>query len=138
MLRYLCSLAAGLGLCMGAHAAVVTSAYTALGGDAWSVRLGVQNDGTPGVITGFTVYFDAASYQGLSLRQGLAGWNTLVLPGDLALPSIGNSNALFKPDRPWVNPIPGIGNSNALFKPDRPWVNPIPPHGPGLAHPSTA
>ena len=30
-----------------------------------------------------------------------------------------------------------IGNSNALFK-DRPWVNPTPPHGPGLAHPSTA
>jgi predicted alpha/beta superfamily hydrolase len=30
------------------------------------------------------------------------------------------------------------GNSNALFKPDRPWVNPTPPHGSGLAHPSTA
>jgi len=32
----------------------------------------------------------------------------------------------------------GIRNSNDLFKPDRPWVNPTPPHGPGLAHPSTA
>ena len=31
-----------------------------------------------------------------------------------------------------------IRNSNDLFKPDRPWVNPTPPHGPGLAHPSTA
>ena len=30
------------------------------------------------------------------------------------------------------------GNSNALFKPDRTWVNATPPHGPGLAHPSTA
>jgi len=34
--------------------------------------------------------------------------------------------------------ILSIRNSNDLFKPDRPWVNPTPPHGPGLAHPSTA
>jgi drug/metabolite transporter (DMT)-like permease len=33
---------------------------------------------------------------------------------------------------------PSIGDSNALFNPDRPWVDPTPPHGPGLAHPSTA
>jgi acetaldehyde dehydrogenase len=31
-----------------------------------------------------------------------------------------------------------IGNSNALFKPDRPWVNPTPPLDLVLAHPSTA
>jgi hypothetical protein len=31
-----------------------------------------------------------------------------------------------------------MGNSNTLFKPDRPSVTPTPPHGSGLAHPSTA
>jgi hypothetical protein len=31
-----------------------------------------------------------------------------------------------------------IGNSNALFKPDRPRVNPTPPLDPGPAHPSIA
>ena len=34
--------------------------------------------------------------------------------------------------------LESIGNSNALFKPDRTWVNPTPPLDPGLAHPSTA
>ena len=37
-----------------------------------------------------------------------------------------------------LTPSRSLGNSNALFKPDGPRVNPTPPLGPGPAHLSTA
>jgi hypothetical protein len=72
-------------------------------------------------------------------RPHLAHWPAR-LPLELQVPATSLWVNLGVPARryPHKNANLSIGNSNTLFKPDRPWVNPTPPLGSGLAHPSTA
>lgn len=89
MLRRILSLCAALWFSAAAQAAVIESAFAPLGGNTWSVDLRVLNDGAPATISGFTVYFDEARFANLSLAASPAGWDSLLLPPDLALPADG-------------------------------------------------
>src|SRR5215203_4864568 len=71
------------------QAAVVNSVFSALGGNNWLVDLTVIGDGTPTSITGFTVYFSESVYSNLALVASPPTWDTLVIPGDLAIPAAG-------------------------------------------------
>ena len=117
--------------CALAKAAVVssiTSTYTPLGGNQWSVELNVANLGEPTPISEFTIYFSESHFTNLSLTGHPSTWDTIVIQPDLGIPASGfldglvldTSNAL------------GIGASQggfaltfALLGPDQPFSLPF-------------
>lgn len=94
MTSFLAKVLALAALSLQAHAAVIGSACTPLGGHQWSVAFEVSNDGAPASIGGFTVYVDEALFSGLSVLDSPAGWDGLVAQPDAALPAAGFFDAL--------------------------------------------
>lgn len=77
-----------------ALAAAVTYQATALGGDAWRYDYAVKNDGSPGVIEEFTIFFELGLYADLAVAASPAGWDALVAQPDAGLPADGFFDAL--------------------------------------------
>lgn len=94
MIRLLALLVSTLGLAFAARAAVITAAYTPLGGDHWSVQFVAINDGTPSTISGFTIYFPETEFTALTLNSNPATWDTLVVQPDLGIPAAGFLDSL--------------------------------------------
>ena len=117
--------------CALAKASVVsgiTSTYTPLGGNQWSLELNVANLGEPTPISEFTIYFSERHFTNLSLTGHPSTWDTIVIQPDLGIPAPGfldglvldTSNAL------------GIGTGQggfaltfALLGPDQPFSLPF-------------
>ena len=72
-----------------AMATTVTSHYSPIGGNAWSVEFTVLNDGPQVEVGGFTIYFPEATFTALSLEGSPGTWDALVIQPDLAIPSPG-------------------------------------------------
>ncbi len=73
----------------GAQAAVITQTYQNLAGNHWSSEFTVANDGTPVVLTGFTLYFAETRFTNLLLTGSPSTWDSLLIPPDLAIPAPG-------------------------------------------------
>ena len=70
-----------------ARAAVITSAYTPLGGNSWLADFTVTNDGNPASFFGFTIDFPNAT--NLVLVASPSTWNSAVFQPDPSLPDDG-------------------------------------------------
>lgn len=107
------ALAATLGaasLC--SQAALVSSHYSQGNGNQWTVDLTVTNDdATPALINGFTVYFGEDLFSGLVLRAAPAAWDSLVIQPDPNIPGAGFLDAFV------LDPADalGLGQSSAVF-----------------------
>jgi hypothetical protein len=66
-------------------------------GPLWELALTVGNDGAPAEIGHFTVYFDESLFSALQLTSSPAGWDSLVIQPDLAIPAAGYLDALVTP-----------------------------------------
>lgn len=75
--------------CTGSLATTVTSHYSPLGSNAWSVEFTVLNDGPLAEVGGFTIFFPETEFAGLSLNGSPATWDSLVIQPDLGLPAAG-------------------------------------------------
>jgi hypothetical protein len=101
-----------------AQAAVVSHDYDYLGGTAWAVDLSVRNDGAQPAFAGFSVYFDWALFSNLTLAASPAGWDSIVLQPDLALPADGlfDSFAITSSD------LPAVGETQGGFRVTFDWA----------------
>lgn len=94
------------------QAALVTSHYTQGSGNQWTVDLTVTNDdATPALINGFTIYFSEALFSGLSLLAAPASWDSLVIQPDPNIPDAGFLDA-FALD---ADAALALGQSSAVF-----------------------
>lgn len=94
------------------QAALVTSHYTQGNGNNWTVDLTVTNDdATPALITGFTIYFGETLFSGLSLLAAPASWDSLVIQPDPNIPDAGFLDA-FALD---ADAALALGQSSAAF-----------------------
>jgi hypothetical protein len=94
MLVRVASWISALLLCVGAQAAALTSTYTSLGGNSWLVAFDLDNDGSPTIISGFTVFFDEALFGPLTLLNSPGTWDSLLVQPDPAIPDAGFLDAL--------------------------------------------
>jgi hypothetical protein len=83
----------GLLASFGARAAAIDCSITSLGGQNWRCDYVVSNDGTS-VIDEFTIFYDHNFYSNLSLAASPTGWDSIVVPPDLGLPSDGFFDSL--------------------------------------------
>lgn len=94
MQRFVSLLLAGTLCAAAAQAAVIEAGFTQLNGTDWQVDFRVTNDGSPAVITGFTVYFPETLFANLALVSSPPEWDSLVIEPDVALPAPGFFDAL--------------------------------------------
>jgi hypothetical protein len=82
-----------------AHASLIEFSVANLGANAWRYAYEITNDSLPGGINEFTIHFDRALYSGLSVSGTPAGWDSLVVQPDPAIPANGffDSLALAQP-----------------------------------------
>ncbi len=71
-----------------AQAATMTAAFSPTG-PTWQAQLVLTNDGAPAQIGHFTLYFDESLFSGLALLQSPAGWDSLLVQPDTAIPAPG-------------------------------------------------
>lgn len=89
-LSRLCVAAAIGAASLWSHAALVSSHYTQIDANRWTVDLGVTNDNAqPPLITGFTIYFSEDLFSGLTLLAAPAAWDSLVIQPDPMIPDAG-------------------------------------------------
>ena len=72
-----------------AHAAVVTTNYSNLGNNQWTVALALINDSDAAGINEFTVYFAPSTFTALSVLASPASWDSFVAQSDAALAAPG-------------------------------------------------
>lgn len=70
---------------LSSQAAVVQGDYQLVSGNTWLADFTVVNDGNPGRITGFTIYFADDLLSNLSLLGAPSTWDSLLVPPDAAL-----------------------------------------------------
>ena len=75
--------------CSIGHAAVVNVVTTSLGGTSYSASVSVTNDGTPTLLTGFTLFFSETQYSNLVLTGSPGTWDALVIQPDVGIPAAG-------------------------------------------------
>lgn len=68
-----------------ASAAVVTTNYTNLGNNLWTVELALTNDSDAAGINEMTIYFSPSMFSALSVQSSPAGWDSFVAQPDAAL-----------------------------------------------------
>jgi MYXO-CTERM domain-containing protein len=120
-----CAAAAALLAPTFSQASLVTHQYAALGGTHWAVNFAVVNDGSPASFAGFSVYFTPGAFSNLSLASSPAGWDSVVIQPDLALPSPG----FFDTFAIAAQSVPGVGQSQAGFRVLFDWTGPTPDPG---------
>ena len=74
--------------------AVISATYHPLTGQQWTVDFTVTGDGSPSVISDFTVYFPVASFTALALGASPSAWDSLVVQPDANLQSAGFLDSL--------------------------------------------
>lgn len=79
-----------------AQAATMTAAFSPAG-LSWQAQLTVANDGAPAQIGHFTLYFDETLFSGLALLQSPAGWDSVLVQPDTAIPAPGFLDAQVLP-----------------------------------------
>lgn len=89
MIRLALALAIAISTLTAANATQVTASFTQVSGASWTVDFAATNDGTPEVLSGFTVYFSESLFADLTLEASPATWDSIVIEPDLALPSAG-------------------------------------------------
>lgn len=72
-----------------AQAALITSNFSDLGGNQWTVDLTLTNDSDAAGINEFTVYFSELLFSNLSIINSPSAWDSLVVQPDLFLNSAG-------------------------------------------------
>ncbi|GGY88274.1 hypothetical protein GCM10011613_36650 [Cellvibrio zantedeschiae] len=72
-----------------AQAALITSNFSDLGGNQWTVDLTLTNDSNAAGINEFTVYFSELLFANLSVVNSPAAWDSFVAQPDLFLNSSG-------------------------------------------------
>ncbi len=77
-----------------ALATTVSFTVNNLGGTNWEYNYSVSNDTLTSDIEEFTVFFDVALYQNLTLVAAPSGWDPLVIQPDPAIPDDGFYDAL--------------------------------------------
>jgi hypothetical protein len=98
-------------VCMSsqANAALITSNFSDLGSNQWSVDLSLTNDRDAAGINEFTVYFSETLFANLSVISSPADWDGFVAQSDLSLGWPGFFDS--------YNPLGlGLGNSQSGFK----------------------
>lgn len=75
-------------------AASISSVYQWQGGGTWLASFKVQNEGLPGALDWFTVYFPETQFSNLVLLSSPNGWDTLVIQPDVSLSSAGMFDSL--------------------------------------------
>jgi hypothetical protein len=89
--------------CGSIHAAGVDADYQFLSGTNWQVALTLRADGTPPAISEFSVYFPETSFSAITLLSSPAGWDSLIIAPDLALPAAGFLDALLPSSVPGLS-----------------------------------
>lgn len=70
------------------NATPITTQYSDLGSNHWSIDIELLNDGVAPELTGFTLYFSPL-YKNLVQTLNPSGWDSLVIPSDEFLQSDG-------------------------------------------------
>jgi hypothetical protein len=81
-------------LANGASAAAITYTATSQGGNRWQYEYFVASEPGAGTIAEFTVHFALGSYANLLVAGSPAGWDSLVVQPDAAIPDDGYFDAL--------------------------------------------
>jgi PEP-CTERM motif len=68
---------------------VVQSSTTSLGGNDWRLDYTLSGAAPAGGFNGLTIYFDSASFTGLSNGVAPLGWDPLLIQPDLSIPADG-------------------------------------------------
>jgi hypothetical protein len=86
--------AATIGAPLSSAAASISATFHQIAGSQWMADFVVTGDGSPSVISDFTIYFPDASFAMLSLGASPAGWDSLIVQPDTALHSPGFLDSL--------------------------------------------
>ncbi len=109
--RVPCTVLCLLGLAGATAQAATMTAEVSPAGPSWQAQLTVINDGAPSLIGHFTLYFDETLFSDLALLQSPAGWDSVLVQPDTAIPAPGLLDALVLP-----NTLPlGLGQSQGGF-----------------------
>lgn len=88
------------------NATPITTQYTDLGSNHWSIDIGLLNDGVAPELTGFTLYFSPL-YKNLVQTLNPSGWDSLVIPSDDFLQSDGFLDSFL------TDPLSALANGQA-------------------------
>jgi hypothetical protein len=86
--------AATIGAPLCTEAASISATFHQMAGSQWIGDFIVTGDGSPSVISDFTLYFPDASFAALSLGASPAGWDSLIVQPDATLHSPGFLDSL--------------------------------------------
>lgn len=92
-----------------AQAAIITSQFSDLGSNQWTVDLSLTNDSDAAGINEFTVYFSESLFANLSIMASPSNWDSLIAQPDSFLASPGFFDA--------YNPVAlALGSAQSGFK----------------------
>ena len=86
--------AATIGAPLCSEAASIAATFHQMTGNQWIGDFVVTGDGSPSVISDFTIYFPDTSFAALSLGASPAGWDSLIVQPDATLHSPGFLDSL--------------------------------------------